>query len=96
MVDIAERILHGEIAAGLVFGAEATSTIRSILARGEIRDWAEHDEGEVEWKGSEDGALLSRRSIAHGIHSPALAYGLIENARRALLETLETVELIDR
>ncbi|MCT2558952.1 acetyl-CoA acetyltransferase [Tsuneonella sp. YG55] len=83
VVDIAERILHGEISAGLVFGAEATSTIRSILARGEIRDWAEHDEGEVEWKGSEDGALLSRRSIAHGIHSPALAYGLIENARRA-------------
>lgn len=83
VVDLAERILHGELSAGLVVGAEATSTIRGILARGETRDWAEHDEGEVEWKGSEDGPLLSRRSIAHGIHSPALAYGLIENARRA-------------
>lgn len=83
VVDLADRILHGELSAGLVVGAEATSTIRGILARGETRDWAEHDEGEVEWKGSEDGPLLSRRSIGHGIHSPALAYGLIENARRA-------------
>ncbi|ANY20998.1 acetyl-CoA acetyltransferase [Tsuneonella dongtanensis] len=83
VVDLAEQIQRGEVSAGVVVGAEATSTIRAILARGELRDWAEHDEREVEWKGSEDGPLLSRRSIAHGIHSPALAYGLIENARRA-------------
>src|SRR5687768_12433297 len=39
LVEMAERIARGEIAAGLVFGAEAISTTRYLAGQGETRDW---------------------------------------------------------
>ncbi len=83
LVDMAERIARGEIAAGLVFGAEAISTTRHLVSQGETRDWTEHDEGEVEDRGS--ARMLTRQGIAHGIVSAPIAYALLENARRARL-----------
>ncbi len=83
LVEMAERVARGEIAAGMVFGAEAISTTRHLASQGETRNWAEHDEGEIEDRGS--ARMLTRQGIAHGIVSAPIAYALQENARRARL-----------
>lgn len=83
LVEMAERIARGEIAAGIVFGAEAISSARHLSSKGETRDWAEHDAGEIEDRGS--GRMLTRQGIVHGIVSAPIAYALLENARRARL-----------
>jgi acetyl-CoA C-acetyltransferase len=83
LVEMAERIARGETKAGLVFGAEAISSTRHLSSQGESRDWAEHDEGEIEDRGS--ARMLTRQGITHGIVSAAVAYALLENARRARL-----------
>jgi len=83
LVEMAERIACGEIAAGLVFGAEAISNARHLSAQGANRDWAEHDEGEIEDRGS--ARMLTKQGIVHGIVSAPIAYALLENARRARL-----------
>jgi len=83
LVEMAERIARGEIAAGLVFGAEAISTTRHLVSQGETRGWAEHDDGEIEDRGS--ARMLTALGIRHGIVSAPIAYALLENARRARL-----------
>ncbi len=83
LVEMAERIARGETPAGLVFGGEAISTTRHLVSRGETRDWAETDEGEIEDRGS--ARMLTAPGIRHGIVSAAAAYALLENARRARL-----------
>lgn len=83
LVEMAERIARGEIAAGMVFGAEAISSTRHLSAQGETRDWAEHDEGEIDDRGS--ARMLTALGIRHGIVSAPIAYALLENARRARL-----------
>lgn len=83
LVEMATRIARGEIAAGMVFGAEAISSTRHLVAQGQTRDWAEHDKGEIDDRGS--ARMLTRRGIAHGIVSAPIAYALQENARRARL-----------
>lgn len=83
LVEMATRVARGEIGAGMVFGAEAISSARHLVAQGETRDWAEHDEGEIDDRGS--ARMLTRQGIAHGIVSAPIAYALQENARRARL-----------
>ncbi|GGD89891.1 acetyl-CoA acetyltransferase [Tsuneonella deserti] len=83
LVEMAERIARGETAAGMVFGAEAISNTRYLSSQGEMRDWAEHDEGEIEDRGS--ARMLTALGIRHGIVSAPIAYALLENARRARL-----------
>lgn len=81
LMDLAARIQAGKADAALVFGAEAISNTRALVARGESRDWAESDDGEVEDRGLGVKGLLSPLAIAHGIVSPPIAYALMENAR---------------
>jgi acetyl-CoA C-acetyltransferase len=81
LVEMAERIARGEIEAGMVFGAESISNTRHLSSQGETRDWAEHDEGEIEDRGS--ARMLTAQGIKHGIVSAPIAYALLENARRA-------------
>lgn len=83
LVEIAERVAKGEIAAGMVFGAEALSNTRHLSSTGETRDWAEHDDGEIEDRGS--ARMLTPQGIKHGIVSAPIAYAVQENARRARL-----------
>lgn len=83
LVEMAERVSNGEIAAGIVFGAEAISNTRHLAGSGETREWAETDEGEIEDRGS--ARMLTRQGIVHGIVSAPIAYALQENARRARL-----------
>lgn len=81
LMDMAARIHAGAAEAALVFGAEAISNTRALVARGEVRDWAETCEGDVEDEGLGVKGLLSPLAIAHGIVSPPIAYALMENAR---------------
>lgn len=83
LVEMGERIACGEIAAGMVFGAEAISNTRHLSSQGHARDWAEHDDGEIEDRGS--ARMLTGLGIRHGIVSAPIAYALLENARRARL-----------
>jgi acetyl-CoA C-acetyltransferase len=85
LMDMGERILAGETEAALVFGAEAISNTRHLSARGETRDWAETDAGEVIDRGLGVKGLLAPLALKHGIVSPPIAYALMENARRARL-----------
>lgn len=81
LVEMGERVARGEIAAGMVFGGEAISNTRHLAAQGETREWAEHDEGAIEDRGS--ARMLTPLGIRHGIVSAPIAYALLENARRA-------------
>src|SRR6476659_4936155 len=78
LVEMATRVARGEIAAGMVFGAEAISNTRFLSGQGEARDWAEHDAGEIEDRGSQ--RMLTAQGIEHGIVSAPIAYALLENA----------------
>lgn len=85
LMEMGEHILAGNAEAALVFGAEATSTTRHLVASGETRDWAESDAGAIVDRGLGVKGLLSQLAIAHGVVSPPIAYALMENARRARL-----------
>ena len=83
LIEVAERVARGEVAAGLVFGAEAISSTRHLSGAGETRDWSETNDGEIEDRGS--ARMLTKQGIVHGIVSAPIAYALQENARRARL-----------
>jgi acetyl-CoA C-acetyltransferase len=85
LIAMGEAIMRGETRAALVFGAEAMSSARHLVASGQQRDWAEHDDGPIEDLGLAVKGLLSPLAIAHGIVAPAVAYALMDNARRARL-----------
>lgn len=85
LADLGGRIASGEVPAALMFGSEAISTVRHLVTKGESRDWAEHDDGDMIDKGMGFEGTLSAASIAHGIRAPVVAYALCENARRARL-----------
>ncbi len=85
LMEMGDRIAAGETDAALVFGAEAISNTRHLTARRETRDWAETDQGTIEDRGMGMKGLLSPLALAHGINAPAIAYALMENARRARL-----------
>lgn len=85
LADLGGRIARGEVPAALMFGSEATSTVRHLVSQGANRDWAEHDDGEMIDRGMGFEGTLGPVSIAHGIRAPVVAYALCENARRARL-----------
>ncbi|WP_226015818.1 acetyl-CoA acetyltransferase [Novosphingobium sp. FKTRR1] len=85
LAEMGDRILAGESEAALVFGAEAISSTRYLSGKGEVRDWAEALDGEIDDHGFGMKGLLSPLAIAHGITAPPIAYALMENARRARL-----------
>jgi len=85
LMHLGEAIRRGETAAALVFGAEAMSSARHLVASGATRDWAETDSGDIEDMGMGVKGLLSPLAIAHGVVSPPVAYALMDNARRGRL-----------
>lgn len=85
IADLGDKIARGEVEGALAFGSEAISTVRHLMAKGENRDWAEHDDGEMIDMGMGFEGTLSPVSMAHGIRAPVVAYALCENARRAKL-----------
>lgn len=85
LMEMGTRIMAGETAAALVFGAEAMSNARHLPAIGQTRPWAESHAGEIEDRGLGVKGLLSPLAVAHGVVSPPIAYALMENARRQRL-----------
>lgn len=50
--ELAAEIAAGRSKVAAIAGAEALSTVRALLARGEKRDWSEHRKGGVEERGT--------------------------------------------
>lgn len=80
--------LAGDIAAGrsqvaMVFGSDATSTLR-YFAKAEAKpDFTETVDGDLEDRGQGIEKLVSRYTVIHGLTSAPIQYALLENARRA-------------
>ncbi|OBK26184.1 acetyl-CoA acetyltransferase [Mycobacterium asiaticum] len=80
--------LAGEIAAGrsqvtLIFGSDATSTLRHFAQRADKPDFSETVEGDLEDRGPGIEKLMTHYTIIHGLVDAPSQYALIENARRA-------------
>ncbi|RUP02811.1 MAG: acetyl-CoA acetyltransferase [Mycobacterium sp.] len=80
--------LCGEIAAGrsevaLVFGSDATSTLRYFAGRDDKPDFSETVDGDLEDRGPGIEKYISRYTVIHGLVDAPTQYALMENARRA-------------
>ncbi|OBH04777.1 acetyl-CoA acetyltransferase [Mycobacterium sp. E2699] len=80
--------LAAEIAAGgsrvaLIFGSDATSTLRRFAKADDKPDFTETVDGDLEDRGTGIEKLISRYTVIHGLTSAPIQYGLLENARRA-------------
>jgi acetyl-CoA C-acetyltransferase len=82
--DLAQEIGRGELKMALLVGAEAISTQRHLMSKGEKRDWSETVEGSLEDRGFGE-SWLTEAFVAHGAKTPINRYALCENARRARL-----------
>jgi len=79
-----------EIAAGrskmvAIVGSEAISTVRSILSRGETRDWSEEVGGTLEDRGPGYDGVVDMTALRHGVGAPIGGYAIAENVRRQRL-----------
>ena len=74
----------GELSAALICGAEAVSTVRHLMSRGESRDWSETIGGELEDRGYGP-QLVDKELTRHGARIPITVYALYETARRKAL-----------
>jgi acetyl-CoA C-acetyltransferase len=84
--ELAAEIAAGRSEVALVFGSDATSTLRQF-ARPENEatkpDFSEIVEGDLEDRGHGIEKLISRYTVIHGLTSAPIQYALLENARRA-------------
>src|SRR5271166_1925153 len=81
--ELAAEIAAGRSEVALIFGSDATSTLRHF-ARAEAKpDFAETVGGDLEDRGQGMEGLISRYTISHGLIDAPTQYGLLENARRA-------------
>lgn len=81
--ELAAEIAAGRSGVTLIFGSDATSTLRQF-ARAEAKpDFTETVDGDLEDRGHGIEKLISRYTVIHGLTSAPIQYGLLENARRA-------------
>ena len=66
--ELAAEIASGRSKVAAIAGAEALSTMRALLARGETRDWSEHRRGDIEDRGP--GLEGDLAAIAESIQGP--------------------------
>lgn len=83
--EIAAEIAAGRSKVAAIAGAEALSTMRALMARGETRDWAEERRGSQEDRGPSYEGVVDRTALKHGVGAPIFAYPLAENVRRERL-----------
>lgn len=83
--EMAHEIAAGRSEMALLAGAEAISTMRDLLTRGEKPDWSEAVGGSVEDRGYAVDGLAGEALVRHGATRPAPLYGACENARRGRL-----------
>ncbi|OBF04159.1 acetyl-CoA acetyltransferase [Mycobacterium sp. ACS4054] len=81
--ELAAEIAAGRSQAAMVFGSDATSTLR-YFAKAEAKpDFTETVDGDLEDRGYGIEKLVSRYTVIHGLTSAPIQYALLENARRA-------------
>lgn len=81
--ELAAEIAAGRSRVAMVFGSDATSTLR-YFAKAEARpDFTETVDGDLEDRGQGIEKLVSRYTVIHGLTSAPIQYALLENARRA-------------
>jgi acetyl-CoA C-acetyltransferase len=81
--ELAAEIAAGRSEVAMVFGSDATSTLRHF-ARAETKpDFSETVQGDLEDRGHGIEKLISRYTVIHGLTSAPIQYALLENARRA-------------
>jgi acetyl-CoA C-acetyltransferase len=81
--ELAAEIAAGRSEVAMVFGSDATSTLRHF-ARAETKpDFSETVDWELEDRGHGIEKLISRYTVIHGLTSAPIQYALLENARRA-------------
>jgi acetyl-CoA C-acetyltransferase len=80
--ELAAEIAAGRSKVAAIAGAEALSTMRALLARGETRDWSEHRKGDIEDRGPSYDGIVDHTALRHGVGAPIFAYPLAENVRR--------------
>jgi acetyl-CoA C-acetyltransferase len=83
--EFANAIAAGGTDMVLLAGAEAISTQRHLMAKGETRDWSEEVGGQLEDRGYGE-TLAGSELPRHGARTPISLYALFENARRARRE----------
>src|SRR6185312_11648786 len=84
--ELAAEIAAGRSEAALVFGSDATSTLRHF-ARAEVKpdfnETMERYDGDLEDRGQGIDGIISRYTVMHGLVDAPTQYALMENARRA-------------
>jgi acetyl-CoA C-acetyltransferase len=80
--ELAAEIAAGRSKLAAIAGAEALSTMRALLARGETRDWSERRRGTIEDRGPGYQGVIDQTAIRHGVGAPIAGYALAENVRR--------------
>lgn len=83
--ELAAEIAAGRSRVAAIAGAEALSTLRALMARGETRDWSETRRGNQEDRGPSYGDALDKTALTHGVAAPVGGYPLAENVRRERL-----------
>ena len=84
--ELAAEIAAGRSQAAMVFGSDATSTLRQFARAAEKPDFTEtlkEDDGDLEDRGQGIAGIISRYTVIHGLVDAPTQYALLENARRA-------------
>ena len=83
--ELAAEIAAGRSKLAAVVGAEAISTVRALMARGETRNWKEVRRGSIEDRGYGYDGVVDMTALRHGVGAPIGGYALAENVRRERL-----------
>ena len=83
--ELAADIAAGRSQMAAIVGAEAISTTRALVARGESRDWSETRRGALEDRGYGHDGVYDLTLIKHGAGAMIANYALAENVRRERL-----------
>lgn len=83
ITELAGDIAGGRSEVALIFGSDATSTLRYFADREDKPDFSETIDGDLEDRGSGIEKLINRYMVIHGLVDAPTQYALMENARRA-------------
>ena len=85
VTELAGTIAAGRGEAALVFGAEATSTVRHLADAPDRPNFTESVGGDLEDRGFGLEGLATEYTLTHGLTDAPTSYALFDNARRARL-----------
>ncbi|WP_394729950.1 acetyl-CoA acetyltransferase [Altererythrobacter sp. GH1-8] len=80
--EIAEHIAHCEFELAAIVGAEAVSTVLTLLGQGHQPDWSEEIEGELDDRGYGSERIFEKEWLKHATLGVIGGYACVDNARR--------------